>query len=104
MASNYKKTAKDIAFDRERAKLRKQIYDLQQRILEEEHEAARLLNMIDQLNKSVSRLMDENQELRELLNLPEEDLQILVEKEKRHAEAAENIKTMIRLSSYPPAY
>ena len=98
MASKYQKTAKDIAFDRERAKLRKQIYDLQQRILEEEHEAERLKCMIEQLNKSVGRLMDENKELRELLMLPEEDLQLLIDKEKRDAEKTEAIRALLGLN------
>ena len=94
----YQKTAKDLAFDKERAKLRRQIRDLE--------ETVRIANgcietdkvVIEYQRETIKSLKAENERLRELTGLSEESLQLILNDAKRTAEAAQHIKTLLSLS------
>lgn len=71
---NKNKSAKDIAWDKERAKYQKQIKDLSEAVevwQEEFRNASELCN----------KLLEENTKLKELLELDKESLQLLLKKE-----------------------
>ena len=74
--SDRQKSAKDIAWDKERAKYQKQIRDLRDMVevwQEEFRNASTICN----------ELLEENTKLKELLNLNEEELRLLIDKERR---------------------
>ena len=70
------KSAKDIAWDKERAKYQKQIRDLKEDVKIWSNECYTYKDMA--LN-----LMEENAKLKDALNLSEEDLKLLLDKAKR---------------------
>lgn len=73
---NKNKSAKDIAWDKERAKYQKQIRDLSEMVDIWQKE---FMNASDICNK----LLEENAKLKEALNLSEEDLKLLLDTAKR---------------------
>lgn len=92
--SKYKKSAKDIAFDKERAKFRSEIR-----------------NLTDSLNKSQKRIDELNETLREkdvvisqqkewigrlieYTELSEDDMKSLIEKDKKTAEIVDNFRSL----------
>ena len=104
MAKEYQKTAKDLAFDRERAKLRRQIRDLQQEVREANDEAAKLALAINSQNEAIEQLQEENRKLRELTGLSPEAVETILNDAKRTAEASEHIKNILSLSKRLGAY
>ena len=94
----YQKTAKDLAFDKERAKLRRQIYNLQEALRAAEGKAATQDLVIEDQSETIKNLQEENKRLRELTGLSEESLQLILNDAKRTAEAAQHIKTLLSLS------
>ena len=87
MAKEYQKTAKDLAFDRERAKFRRQIRDLQEDLRKERIQ-----------NEIIKELEEQNRKLRELTGLSPEAIETILNDAKRTAEASENIKNLLALS------
>lgn len=73
---NKNKSAKDIAWDKERAKYQKQIRDLRDMVEVWQEE---FRNASDICNK----LLEENAKLKEALNLSKEDLKLLLDTAKR---------------------
>ena len=94
----YQKTAKDLAFDKERAKLRRQICNLQEALRAAEGKAATKDLVIEDQRETIKSLKAENERLRELTGLSEESLQLILNDAKRTAEAAKHIKTLLSLS------
>lgn len=85
------KSAKDIAWDKERAKYQKQIRDLSDAVevwKEEFRGAADLCN----------KLSEENAKLKEALNLSEEDLKLLLDKAKKEKHLASLFGVIDRMS------
>ena len=90
MTMNKNKSAKDIAWDKERAKYQKQIKDLSEAVevwQEEFRNASELCN----------KLLEENTKLKEALNLSEEDLKLLLKetKNKEHLSSLFRVLDMI---------
>ena len=86
MAMNKNKSAKDIAWDKERAKYQKQIKDLSELVKvwqEEFRNASELCN----------KLLEENTKLKEALNLSEEDLKLLLKETKNR----EHLSSLFRV-------
>ena len=73
---NKNKSAKDIAWDKERAKYQKKIRDLEEDVKIWSNECYTYKDMA--LN-----LMEENAKLKDALNLSEEDLKLLLDQAKR---------------------
>lgn len=99
MASNYKKSAKDLAFDKERAKYNKRIRELELQLKEKN-------KLIENQNKSIECGLEELWQLRdwvrrllEYTELSEEDMKKLIDKEKKSAEIIEHINEVSQMFS-----
>jgi len=89
---NRNKSAKDIAWDRERAKYQKRIRDLEEAVKLWSSECHRYSDVA--LN-----LMKENEKLKEALNLSEEDLKLLLTETKNKEHLSSLFKVLDRVSS-----
>ena len=85
------KSAKDLAFEKERAKFRKEINLLQENISERNKEIIDLNIRILQLEGERDQLQDWVNRLLEYTGMSKEDLQSMIESEKRKAELMENV-------------
>ena len=88
---NKNKSAKDIAWDKERAKYQKQIRDLKEEVKIWSNECYTYKDMA--LN-----LMEENAKLKDALNLSEEELKILLDKTKKEKHLASLLSVLNRVS------
>lgn len=86
-----KKSAKDIAFDKERAKFRSEIRDLKQDISERDKDIRRLKEIISQKENEITEKDDYIRRLLEYMEMSEEDLKKFIEKEKLEAEIIDKI-------------
>lgn len=84
-----KKSAKDIAFDKERAKLKHQINEAQHDIRILSKTIEKLSEDISTLEKDNERLSMENNTLRSALDIPVEDLKLLIDDARRRLECRE---------------
>lgn len=90
MAVKYKKSAKDMAFDRERAKLRKTINELEMDVHKRDKIIASWEEKYSQLAEESSKLREEVKKLLELASMSDKDLQMLLNQAKMQM----NIKEM----------
>lgn len=88
MSEPYKKTAKDIAWDKERKRLGCIIKQLQQSKQE-------LQEQLERKDRRISELETQLKNLLEVSNLSEKDIEVLIENKKKQNEAAD---TLIRLA------
>lgn len=86
----YKKSAKDMAFDKERAKYRHEIRELQYQISEKEIEIKILNNLIEAKESKIEELNDWIHRLLEYTELSKEDTKRFIDKEKKAAEMIED--------------
>lgn len=82
MSSNYKKSAKDIAFDKERATFRKQIRELEREVSNKDLEIRKLKEVISQKETEMAEKDDWIRRLLEYMDLSEKDLKRFIENEK----------------------
>lgn len=99
MASNYKKSAKDLAFDKERAKYNKRIRELESQLKEKEKIIASQNESIESGSKELYKLRDWVRRLLEYTELSEEDMKKIIDKEKKSAELVERMSDMSRMFS-----
>lgn len=92
--SSIKKSAKDLAFEKERAKFRREIRELEFQnrqllceIVETKETLAQKEDALRQKEEWITRLL-------EYTNLSEEDMERIIEKDKRMTELAENMNAM----------
>lgn len=78
----YKKSAKDIAFDKERAKYRHEISDLSREIKENLIEIEKLNQKISELEESIRQKDDWIRRLLKYTELTEEDMKKQIQKDK----------------------
>ena len=101
MKADRKKTAKDLAFDRERQRLGHRINVLREekRKLEIELGAQQVVN--ENLNRIIDTLTDENEKLGYMIGIPKEDLERFFsethEKAERDKEAAQALEALLAL-------
>lgn len=95
MGSAYQKTAKDLAFDRERAKLQRQIRDLKEDLSRARSQIKAGAAVIESQEKIIKLKKEENRTLKEMVGLSEEGLQMVLSDAKRNAETAERIKALL---------
>lgn len=81
-----KKSAKDIAFDKERAAFRKRIRELEREVRNKEAENRELRNMISQKETETAEKDDWIRRLLEYMDLTEDDLKKFIENEKIKAD------------------
>lgn len=91
------KSKKDIAFDKERAKYRHEINDLQRAITKQLAEISNLSKRISELEESVRQKDEWIQRLLEYTELSEEDMRKQIKKDKNVSEVLEHISDMNNL-------
>ena len=99
MSSNYKKSAKDIAFDKERASFRKRIRELEREVHNKELENRELRNMISQKETEITGKDDWIRRLLEYMDLSEEDLKKFIENEKAKADIRDSFRFVDKMFS-----
>lgn len=99
MASNYKKSAKDLAFDKERAKYNKRIRELESQLKEKEKIIASQNESIENGSEELYKLRDWVRRLLEYTELSEEDMKKIIDKEKKSVELVERMSDVSRMFS-----
>lgn len=99
IASNYKKSAKDLAFDKERAKYNKRIRELESQLKEKDKVIASQNESIEMRSEELYRLRDWVRRLLEYTELSEDDMKKLIDKEKKSAEIVEHMSNMTKMFS-----
>lgn len=89
MATKYKKSAKDMAFDREIAKLRKTINDLKMEVHKRDKIVASWEKKYSQLVEESSKLREEVKKLLECASMSDKDLQMLLNTAKMQMQVKE---------------
>lgn len=89
--SDRKKSAKDIAFDKERAKFRSEIRNLNKDISDRDGEIRRLKEVISQKENEITERDDWIRRLLEYTELSEAELKKFIEKEKIETEIVDSI-------------
>lgn len=86
------KSAKDIAFDKERRKFQKRIRELEEQLAERDNE---ILNLKEQLSESEIK-DDWIERLLEYTEMSKEDLKAMIEKDKAIVSASKTLDYMFR--------
>lgn len=92
MASNYKKSAKDLAFDKERVKYNKRIRELESQLKEKDeiiNSQKEDLARIEQLEDWINRLL-------EYTELSKEDMENIINKEKAVAKTLNDFNSITK--------
>ena len=89
------KSAKDIAFEKERAKFRKEIKGLQYQIMDMDNQIKELNEIIFERENELRQQAEWIDRLLEYMEISKEDLQALIESEKDKAEIRERISTAL---------
>ena len=97
--SKYKKTAKDISFENERAKNLKKIRELEYLVREKEFENQQLKEAILEKEKRIENLENQNASLLECLDMPAEDLLKVIDRDKAVAKLLNDLLGMNKLLS-----
>lgn len=99
-----KKSAKDIAFDKERAKFRKQIRELERENRSFASTVMDLNGMLQERDAKIDELQDWIRRLLEYTELSEDDMRKIIQKDKDAAEILEELtdieKVMSRLGFF----
>jgi predicted RNase H-like nuclease (RuvC/YqgF family) len=94
MTASYKKSAKDLAFDKERAKYSKQIRELESQIKEKDNEICFLKYNLDQHTAKIEQQEDWINRLLEYTEMSKEDMINLINKEKNTAKLLDNFDSI----------
>lgn len=92
--SNYKKSAKDIAFDKERAKFRSEIRSLTDNLNKSKKQINELNKTIREKDVVVSQQKEWIDRLLEYTELSESEMKQLIEKDKKTAEIIGNFRSL----------
>ena len=85
------KSAKDLAFDKERTKYRKEIRELNSMIIKQRIDIDKLKQDIDRKDMELQEKDEWIRRLLEYMDMSEEDMQKIIQKDKTMAEAAERL-------------
>ena len=99
MSSNYKKSAKDIAFDKERTSFRKRIRELEREVHNKELENRELRNVISQKETEITGKDDWIRRLLEYMDLSKDDLKRFIDNEKAKADIRDRFSTVDKMFS-----
>ena len=94
----YNKTAKDLAFDRERAKYGRQIKDLENKLKQKNNENLELQTQVKKLESKCDSLQEWVDRLLEYANMSEEDMKTIIQKDKDSAEAMHMMTGLLRVA------
>lgn len=92
-----KKSAKDIAFEKERAKFRRQIRELEREIKNTKIEVVQLKEQLSEKESEISGLKDWIGRLLEYTELSEEDMKKIILKDKIDSEIANSIRNFSKV-------
>lgn len=92
MSNKNNKTAKDLAFERERAKYGRQIKDLETKLKQKNNDYIELQNRLKEAESKIESLQDWVNRLLDYTNMSEEDMKTIVQKDKDAAEALNMMK------------
>lgn len=99
-----KKSAKDIAFDRERAKYRHEINYLNRMLKEKQREIdslkTEIVSITEEKDYTIKFLNDKLEYILKLSNLSREELEKLMEDESKKAESLKSISTTIGILGF----
>lgn len=90
----YIKTAKDIAFDKERAKLQSQINQLEMQLRMKDKEIVTLKDDYNKVSNERDKYKEWNNRLLEYMELSEKDLRDFIDKEKKQVEIIKHLDAM----------
>lgn len=92
-----KKSKKDLAFDKERAKFRSEIRQLKGDIQSKDLQIQGFLCQIQKLENKIRELEDWNERLLEYMDMPEEDMRrVLLEKD-IESQVSESIRSITKI-------
>lgn len=94
MNTKYTKTAKDIAFDKEKAKLQSQINKLEMQLRMKDKEIYILKEDYNKVCEERDKYKDWNDRLLEYMELSEKDLRDFINKEKKQVEIIKHLDAM----------
>ena len=92
------KSAKDLAFDKERAKYRQQINELERKVRKTEIEKLEMENELLKTRQKCSELQDWIDRLLEYTEMSEEDMKTFIEKERQSSEVMEHLDNFLNIS------
>lgn len=93
------KSAKDLAFEKERAKYRKQIRELETELKKERYEKFELKGKLVSIEEKCTELQDWIDRLLEYTEMSEDDMKAIIKKEKTSAEIIEHLKPLLDITS-----
>lgn len=93
------KSAKDLAFDKERAKYRKEIQDLSSQLIKQRIDIDKLKQDVDRKDMELAEKDEWIRRLLEYMDMSEEDMRKIIQKDKIMAEAAERLSDIDRMVS-----
>lgn len=93
------RSAKDLAFDKERAKYRKEIRDRDYLIDKQCHIISQLQQSINERDNKISEYKDWIHRFLEYMDMSEEDMRKIIQKDKTIAEVTERLSDINKLVS-----
>ena len=93
------KSAKDLAFDKERAKYRKEIRELNSLVSKQNINIDRLKQDIDRKDMELVEKDEWIRRLLEYMDMSEEDMRKIIQKDKTMSEAAERLSDINKMVS-----
>lgn len=93
------KSAKDLAFDKERTKYRKEIRELNSMIIKQRIDIDKLKQDIDRKDMELVEKDEWIRRLLEYMDMSEEDMRKIIQKDKTMAEAAERLSDINKMVS-----
>ena len=92
-----KKSAKDIAFERERAKLQKQKREVEEQLRDKDKTIKSLMDKISELENVIVQKDEWIERLLKYTELTKEDLKVAIEKDKAKAETLKTLNSLMGL-------
>lgn len=94
-----KKSAKDMAFEKEKAKFRQKIRELEREVKEEKINSWQLKELIEAKDKEIDELKDWISRLLEYMDLSEDDMKRMIKAEKTRADFILDLAAMSNVFS-----
>ena len=93
-----RKSAKDLAFERERTKLQRQKRELEEKLRDKDKIINSLTDKISELENIINQKDEWIERLLEYTELSKEDLKTVIEKDKSVAKAVESLKNIMSVA------
>lgn len=93
------KSAKDLAFDKERTKYRKEIWELGSQLIKQRIDIDKLKQDVDRKDMELAEKDEWIRRLLEYMDMSEEDMRKIIQKDKTMVEVAERFSDIDRMVS-----